>query len=437
MVTDVVVLGGGYTAVWAARRLRHALGPAGGSRVRVTVVSASRSHAFHGWTAEVLTGHVRLERTLTPLTDLLPGVRVVTGTVESVDLDRRVVTVVGVTGMTQLRYDQLVLGVGSRDATEPVPGLHAYAHSTKGEGALEALIDHLDAVVARAAATPDPLELARLLTVLVAGGGFAGVETAVAVQQRLDRQVRGRRLGVGIRPRVVLAHAGPTLLPGLRPQLDRVADHAAAQVALAGVEVWCGGRLTAVTATTAHVEGRAALPIGTVVTTLGQVPVALPGTEMLARDPTGRLVVDQYLRVRDAAGVVDGVWAGGDVAAVPHPAGTGSCPASALWAIYHGERAGANVALALRGAPPRPFRFPGLGQAASFGVGVGSAELAGVPLLGLSGWLARWVLFHYYMPSRPVALRTALDWFRPSRPIPPASEAPTLSGQTNRSRAAA
>jgi NADH dehydrogenase len=131
--------------------------------------------------------------------------------------------------------------------------------------------------------------------------------------------------------------------------------------------------------------------------------------------------VDAQLRVSDAAGVVEGVWAGGDVAAVPHPSGTGCCPASALWAIYHGERAGANVARTLRGAEPRRFRFPGLGQAASFGVGVGSAELAGVPLLGWSAWLARWLLFHYYMPSRIVAVRAAREWFRPvpTRPHAP------------------
>lgn len=423
MTTEVLVLGGGYTAVWAARRLQRQITGDEGTRVRITLVSTSRTHAFHGWTAEVLTGHVRIERTLTRLTDLLPGVRVIAGTAGEVDLSRREVVVVGPDHVTRLPYDHLVLGVGSRDATERVPGLLDHAHSTKGDGALESLVTHLDEVVARAAVTRDPIERARLLTVVVAGGGFAGVETAVALQQRLDTLVRGRRGIVGIRPRVVLVHAGPALLPSLRPRFDRVADHAAAQVARAGVEVWCGSLLTAVTATAAHVAGRPALSAGTVVTTLGQVPVALPGTESLVRDGTGRLVVDAYLRVRDASGVVDGVWAGGDVAAVPHPSGTGSCPASALWAMYHGDRVGTNIARALRGAAPRPFRFPGLGQAASFGVGVGSAELAGVPLLGWSAWLARWVLFHYYMPSRAVALRTALEWFRPPVPSGPSRAA--------------
>ena len=437
MVTEVLVLGGGYTAVWAARRLQREITESGNSRVRITLVSASRRHAFHGWTAEVLTGHVRIERTLTRLTDLLPGVRVIAGTVEEVDLARREVIIAGSDSVTRLPYDHLVLAVGSRDATERVPGLHANAHSTKGDGALESLVAHLDDVVARAAVTQDPIARARLPTVVVAGGGFAGFETAVAIQQRLDLLVRGRGGIVGIRPRVVLAHAGPALLPRLRPRFERVADHAAAQVAQAGVEVWCEGRLTAVTATAAQIAGRPALPVGTVVTTLGQVPVALPGTESLVRDDTGRLVVDPYLRVHGASGVLDGVWAGGDVAAVPHPSGTGACPTSALWAMYHGDRAGANIARILRGAQPRPFRFPGLGQAASFGVGMGSAELAGVPLLGWSAWLARWVLFHYYMPSRAVALRTALEWFRPGsgRPLPSrTTKTPTLPSS---SRAAA
>ncbi len=54
--------------------------------MRITLVSASTTHAFHGWTAEVLTGHVRIERTLTRLAELLPDVRVIVGTVGEVDL---------------------------------------------------------------------------------------------------------------------------------------------------------------------------------------------------------------------------------------------------------------------------------------------------------------------------------------------------------------
>ena len=419
MTTEVLILGGGYTAVWAARRLVRDLRRSGRHRdVRVTLVSATPTHAFHGWTAEVITGHVRLERTLTPLAELLPDVRVLTGVAAEVDLDRREVAVADADGMTRLRYDQLVLGVGSRDACERVPGLADHGFTTKGDGQLARLTTHLDEVVARAASTADEAERARLLTVVVAGGGFAGVETAVAVRQRLVATVARHASLAGWRPEVLLVHAGPELLPSLRPRFARVAEHAGRQVGLAGVQVRCGTRLTSVRASGVTLTGPddpETVGAATVISTLGQAPVAMPGTESLTRDAGGRLVVDRQLRVQREGRVVEGVWAGGDLAAVPHPSGSGVCPSSALWAIYHGELAGTNVARSIRGRGPRPFRFPGLGQAASFGVGEASAELAGVPLLGWSGWLARWVLFHYYMPSRTVAGRTILEWCRPGR----------------------
>ncbi len=76
-----------------------------------------------------------------------------------------------------------------------------------------------------------------------------------------------------------------------------------------------------------------------------------------------------------------------------------------------GKRIGSNVVRALRGGSPRPFTFPGLGQGASLGVGRGAAELYGVQLTGWPAWLARWFFFHWFMPSRAVAARTALEWF--------------------------
>ena len=431
--TEIVVLGGGYTGVWAARRILRELRPRLGrhDRPRVTLVATNDCHAFHGWTAEVITGHVRLERTLTPLAKLLPEARIVTGSVRGVDLERREVVVDEPAGQRRLRYDQLVLGVGSQDATERVPGLSRHGFTTKGDGQLARLITHLDASVAQAAATSDPATRARLLTVVVAGGGFAGVETAVAVRQRLQARIDAilpqpgaTTLSSGeteLKPRVVIVHGGSKLLPSLRPRFSRVAEHATRRIELAGIEIRCQTRLTGVTRNRALLDQGAAVETETVITTLGQRPVPLPGTEALLRDRTGRLSVDRCLRVQSPAGPVEGVWAGGDIASVPHPLGGDPCPASALWAIYHGARIGGNVVRALRGRGLVPFRFPGLGQAASFGVGDAAAELGGVPLLGWSGWLARWTLFHYYMPSRVTALRTVWEWLRTPgrvRPLP-------------------
>lgn len=409
MPTDIVILGGGYVGVWTARKISRAVRRGALSDVRVRLVSENARHAFHGWTAEVLTGHVRLDRARVPLARLLPGVEIVRGSVSAIDLPGRRVTVATDDGILRLPYDHVVIGVGSRDAVERVPGLRTHGWSLKVGDGLSALHAHLSSVVVRAAAEADPAERERLLSVVVAGGGLSGVEAAAAVSQRLRAEVA--RAGIAADPHVVLVHSGAQPLPALRPRFDSVADYAVAQASRAGVDVRGGRRLANVTAHGAHLDGGAFIPSSTVVSALGQTPVGLAGTESLDRDATGRVRTDRFLRVAVDGG---GVWAGGDVAAVPRSSGE-DCPANALWAIYHGKRIGSNIVRSLRGRAPAPFRFPGLGQGASLGVGRGAAELYGIPLTGWIAWVARWGFFHWFMPSRRVALATAAGWFRRDR----------------------
>ena len=101
MITEIVVLGGGYTGVWAARA-------AAGAGARVRLVAADPDHSFHGWTAEVITGHVRPERARVPLADLLPGVEIVLGRVESVSLAQQSVRVATDHGHPHLAYAEPV-----------------------------------------------------------------------------------------------------------------------------------------------------------------------------------------------------------------------------------------------------------------------------------------------------------------------------------------
>ena len=373
MITEIVVLGGGYTGVWAARA-------AAGAGARVRLVAADPDHSFHGWTAEVITGHVRPERARVPLADLLPGVEIVLGRVESVSLTQQTVRVATDHGHRHLAYDELVVAVGSRDAVERVPGLAEHGWSLKNPNGLAALRHMLTTL------PPDD-------RVVVAGGGLTGVEAATAIaQRRPDLQV-------------TLAHSGEAALPMLRPRFERVADYALRQALAAGVEVLAGARLVTVSATGAELTGYGHVASEVVISTIGQTPVTLPGLDHLPTDEVGRLVTDPFLRLTEH------VWAGGDVAAVPHPSGRGYCPANALWAIYQGKRIGANLVRTVAGRKPTPFRFPGLGQGASLGLGRGAAELYGVQLTGWPAWLARWVFFHWFMPSRRVALRNALEWF--------------------------
>ena len=403
---DIVILGGGYTAVWGyrslVRRLRRRIDR---GEVRITVVSASRNHAFHGWTGEVLNGLVRYDRTRTPLGDLMPRARIVHGRVDAVDLDTRTVIYRGVGGEGRVPYDHLLVGVGTFDATNRIPGLGEHGWSVKTDGGLIATRAHLAFVLERAAACDDDAERSRLRSFVVAGGGFAGVEMAAAIAELLERRAAGHPVPAAQRPRVTLVHSGDELLAEVRPRFARIAEYATAQLADLGVEVRFGARVIEVTAEGAVLHGGELLPAATVLSTVGQAQVPLAGTERVMRDATGRMVTDPYLRTS-----VPGVWTGGDAAAVPHVVSGDPCPPNALWAIKHGVRVGDNIARAVGRRRLRRFRFLGLGQAASLGVGRGAAELFGIQLTGWVAWLARWGFFHFFMPSRRRTAATIGEW---------------------------
>lgn len=415
--TEVVVLGAGYSGLWTARRLARRLGrDLASGRVRLTLVSEMDHHAFHGWTAEVITGDVRPEHARVPITRLLPPESVkVWGSVTSVDLAARTVAVDAGGRARTLAYDHLVIAVGSKDARDRIEGLRAHGWSVKDDGHLGRLNAHLGDVADAAIAADGPGRR-RLLTAVVAGGGLAGTEMAAALLARLRDEVAARPelAGAGSDglPHVVLVHSHDRLVADMPA---RVGDYAAAQVAAAGIEVRYEHRLARVSADGAVLDDGTLLSSATVLSALGQDVVRLPGTESLPQDARGRLVTDAFLRT-----AVPNVWAGGDAAAVPHPDGSGPCRSDALWAISHGKHLGDNVARVVSGRAPVPFTFTGLGRAASLGVGRGAGELYGRPLIGWPSWLMRWVLFHWFMPSRRVALASAAAWFRrtpwPGRP---------------------
>ncbi len=388
----IVLLGGGYVTLHAyAGLMRRAGGAVRSGAVQVVVISADDAHSFHGFTGEVLAGLLPYDRTRTPLAEAMPHAHVVIGRAVDIDTERRVVRYeqAGETGVRVLDYDDLVVGTGGREPATAVPGLAENGFTLRAPGDIEVLADR----VREAAAVRGP----RRHTVVVAGGGLAGVEMAAAVAD----------LG-GARVRVELVHSGPHLLPELFESQPRLAARAGAELTRLGVRVRLGVRLATVTPDHAYLSDGTAIAATTVIATIGQRPVQVPGLDA-HRDPRGRLVT------RPDLSVVDGVWAAGDAACVVHPTKGEPVPANALWAIKGGEHVGRNLARAVRGRETRLFAYRGLGQAASFGLGRSISELYGVPFTGWVAWVLRLTFFLRFMPSRRKAVQVVGDLARVAR----------------------
>lgn len=423
----VVLVGGGYVTLHAYRQLARRLRPElRRGTVEIVVISADDCHSFHGFTGEVLAGILPFDRTRTPLTEACPRARVLHARVTHIDPVSRQVRFVPVDSAggsgaeATLDYDQLVVGTGGREPVSTVPGLTEHGFTLRAPGDIQTLREHLRRVGRPGPVLADrspgsgirhlPSETER--SVVVAGGGIAGVELAAAIAD----------FGRGLLD-VHLVHSGDQLLPELRADHPRLAARAEQELARLGVHTQCGVRLMSVSALGAVLLDHSTrlLPAATVLATIGQRPVQVPGLEELPRDPRGRLAT------RPDLSVADGIWAAGDAALVCHP-GTGQPVATdALWAIKAGAHVGRNLASTLRGRPTRRFRYRGLGQAASFGLGRSIATLYGIELTGEVAWVMRMAFFLRFMPSRRRALSVVLDLasvltHRPVTDAPPARD---------------
>jgi NADH dehydrogenase len=393
-------VGGGYVTLHAYRtlasRIRRELRA---GAVEIVVISGDDAHSFHGFTGQVLAGLLPLAVTRTPLDGVMPRARIVHGTVTHVDVLARLVSFQHASDgqVGQLRYDELVVGVGGVEPMTGVPGLAEHGCGLRRPGEIEAMADRVAALrtarrrVGSGAAAGvrefDPMSHPPPQTVVVAGGGLAGVELAAAIAD-------GSRGGIG----VVLVHSGPTLVQDWAEPVPRLARFTARELARLGVDVRLDTRITDVRPDAVTLSDGSRVAAATVLGTIGQRPVQLPGLATLPRDPRGRLVT------HDDLSVAPGLWAAGDAALVQHPVSGEPVPANALWAIKAGAHAGRNVARTLKGRHTSRFRYRGLGQAASFGLGRSAAELYGVTFTGPVAWLLRLAFFVRFMPSRRNAL---------------------------------
>ena len=178
--TRIVVLGGGFGGVEAARQLERRLRRR--KDVDVTLVSRDNFFLFTPMLHEVAASDVDITHIVSPLRALLHRTNIVVGDVQGIDLERRVVRVVhgDDAHSHELQYDQLLMTLGSTTNFYGQPGLERHAVTMKTLGdAIHLRNRVIDAL--EQASTECETGAAGLLTVVVAGGGFAGVETIAAV----------------------------------------------------------------------------------------------------------------------------------------------------------------------------------------------------------------------------------------------------------------
>ncbi|MBR0934667.1 NAD(P)/FAD-dependent oxidoreductase [Bradyrhizobium jicamae] len=335
----LIIIGAGFAGMYAAlsaARLRDIHG-ASPDELEIVLVAPEPTLVIRPRLYEA-----KPETLTAPLLDVLNAVDVayVQGSAEAVDTASRTVKVATTTGTKALSYDRLVVATGSRLFRPNIPGLAEHGFSVDQLDDAIALDKHLHGLADRPAKNGRD-------TVVVAGGGFTGIEAATEIPARL-RKI----LGKGTRLRVIIVERNPAIAPDMGSDSRPVIEDALKQL---GIEARVGAGVASMDESSVTLSDGERIETETVIWAAGIRAAPLTAQIPGERDKSGRLLVDRDLRVPEAAGV----FATGDAArAACDDAGN-----YALMSCQHATRMGAfagnNAAAELLGVPTKPYHQKG------------------------------------------------------------------------------
>ena len=337
MTKRVLIVGAGFAGMWSALSAARLLDAQGRGDVAITLVAPDPHLHVRPRLYEEGPANFRA-----PLTDIFDavGVTFVQGTVERIHVDSRTVDVIGADQQAlTLAYDRLVLATGSRLFRPAIPGLVEHAFSVDQTDEAVELETHIHNL----ASQPDT---PARHTVVVAGGGFTGIETAAEMPARL-RAVLGEDTPVQV---IIVERAdaiGPDLGPGPRPVIEEALREL-------GVTWRLGAAVASVDANGVTTADGERIASRTVIWTAGLRASSLTEQIPSRRDASGRLYVDRHLAVEGVAGV----YATGDVARAATDDEGNHTMMSCQHAMNLGRSAGHNAAADLLGLPAIPYSQP-------------------------------------------------------------------------------
>jgi NADH dehydrogenase len=401
MIPHVLILGGGYAGLYAARRLERKLGRA----ATVTIVSDENFMLFTPLLPGAAAGTLEPRHVVVPLREQLKLSEVFVAHVERADPQARTVEVSTAAGeQRMISYDHLIVALGSTTRTFPIPGLAEHAMGFKTLAEAIALRNRLIHSFEMAEETEDPELRQSLLTYVFVGAGYAGLEGIAELQDfARDVIVRYPRLSIDD-TRFILVEARDRVMPEIGSSL---ATFATRELRRRGIDVLLSTMLQSIEEDRVTLSTGEVVPTRTVCWTAGVRPVPAVAQLGLPLDGGGRILVDEYCRVDG----FDDVWAVGDAAAVPDPARPGErTPPTAQHGLRQGRLVGANVAAVLQGEEPSPFTFKTLGVFVDMGRYKAVAQTGPLRWRGLPAWFLARTYHLMLMPGVKRRLRLVVDW---------------------------
>jgi NADH dehydrogenase len=397
---NIVIVGGGFAGVTLAQRLERSLP----TQTEIIVLSAENHLIFTPMLPEVV------GRTVSPLHVVVAGRQLTRRTkwlearVSRIDRENSEAHYFRRDGTTDsIRYSQLVLACGSAANLDEIPGLDSRGYPLKT--VIDAIVMGNDLIgnFEAAATEPEPGARQRLLTVVVVGGGFSGVEVAGHIADMMHAIRRFYPELKNEAPRVVLLQKGDRLLPEL--DHESLSEFTLRKLRKNGIDVRLHTSARMADADAVHLTSGEHIETRLIVCTAGtETHPLIKGLDLPLEK--GRLKTQPDMKVSGTTNV----WALGDCSLVPNAFDGRPSPATAQFAMQQARQLAKNLKRASEGIPTKPFNFRPRGMLASIGHRNAVAVIYGVKLSGFVAWFLWRGIYLAKLPTLSRKIEVALNW---------------------------
>lgn len=430
----IVILGAGFAGVYAAQELARLLPHAADGEI--TLVDENNFFVFTPMLTEVAGGQLDPRHIVTAIRRFSPRINFMQASVKAIDLERKRVTVA--LGRPEdalpaeeetLEADHLVIALGAATNYFGIPGLQEHSLNIKNLGDAALIQNRALALLERANEEEDPAMCRELLTFVVGGGGFSGVETMGALNDLVRENCKNYPNVMPGDIRTVLIEGGGRLLPELD---EKLAAYAQRKLEQRGVEVRLNTFISGAGPDYVEMKGGERIKTHLLIWSGGVAPSPVLKDLECEHSHRGGIVTDHYCRV---PGYAD-VWAIGDCADIPQPGKQQPYTPIAQNATREGVAVARYIVATLRGEAIQPFAYQPIGELAMIGKRTGVASVYGLRFSGKLAWLMWRTVYLLKMPRLSMRLRVAVDWAGdllfgreiaelPARPsVPPAPPQP-------------
>lgn len=404
MVHRILILGGGFAGLYAARNLQRLMG----KEAAIEVVNRENYFVFQPLLPEVAGGAISAVNAVSPLRFLTRKIFIRKAEVDSINPEAQTVTVFqGVQRRpTVLEYDHLIIALGSGSDLSRTPGLNEHAFTMKTLSDARRLRAHVIERLEHADITRLPEVKKGALTFTVIGGGFSGIETVGEIKELIDRSLRYYPNIKASEIRVVVLEFADRILNEMPESL---AAYAQSKLNQRGIEVQLGVGVAEATGTQLVTTTGEVIETRTIVATIGNTPPPVVATMPLTLKQ-GRILVRRDFR----ADGFENIWAIGDCALIPMTETASDredfAPPTAQFAVREAKHLARNVVATLQNRSLKNFHYSSKGSLASLGAGRGVAEVCGIKLTGRLAWLLWRVYYISFLPGMQTRISVLWNW---------------------------